>query len=171
LEIDVKLLRLTFSIVLQYDHGVEINFRLANPRDLPQLLEWMEQSYKDDALEFNLQIAQSAWDEVFRHPELGTAWIILQQQTPVGYALLSFGFSLQYKGRDAYLDELYISDDFRGKGIGASTMRFLEDYCRGQGIQAIHLEVARQNLRAQKLYRKAGFQDHDHYLLTKWLDR
>jgi len=97
-------------------------------------------------------------------------WIVQADQVPVGFSVISFGFSLQYKGRDAYLDELYISTDFRWKGIGKATLHFLEEYCRSVGVHAVHLEVARRNLPAQSLYRKAGFQDHDHYLLTKWLD-
>jgi ribosomal protein S18 acetylase RimI-like enzyme len=34
----------------------------------------------------------------------------------------------------------------------------------------LHLEVERANTAAQGVYRRAGFKDHDRYLLTKWLD-
>lgn len=146
-----------------------IDFQDASLKDLPQLVMWMEDYYASANMEFDSDIARAAWLEVFKHEEMGRVWIILSDQLQVGYAVLSFGFSLQYKGRDAYLDELYISPDFREQGIGSRTMGFLEDYCRSQGIKAIHLEVTRQNVSAQNLYRKAGYQDHDHYLLTKWL--
>lgn len=150
---------------------MDIGFQNASLQDLPQLLEWMRQNYTADRIEFNPDVARSAWLEVLNHEELGRAWIIEYGKLQVGYAVLSFGFSLQYKGRDAYLDELYIGPDFRDQGIGKAAMNFLEDYCRSQGIQAIHLEVSRQNVRAQNLYRKVGFQDHDHYLLTKWISQ
>ncbi|MDB6031743.1 MAG: family N-acetyltransferase, partial [Verrucomicrobiales bacterium] len=41
--------------------------------------------------------------------------------------------------------------------------------CHGEGITAVHLEVDRSNSRAQELYRKAGYADHDRFLLTKWI--
>jgi len=37
------------------------------------------------------------------------------------------------------------------------------------GISAVHLEVDHTNTVAQALYRKAGFVDHDRYLMTRWL--
>ena len=50
-----------------------------------------------------------------------------------------------------------------------SAIRFVEDACRDLGVEALHLEVERGNTRAQTVYHKAGFADHDRYLLTKWL--
>ena len=49
------------------------------------------------------------------------------------------------------------------------TVGFAEGVCRGRGVRALHLEVERENTRAQSIYRRAGFVDHDRYLLTKWL--
>ena len=38
------------------------------------------------------------------------------------------------------------------------------------GVNAIHLEVDRGNDPACELYRRAGYQDHDRFLMTKWLN-
>jgi ribosomal protein S18 acetylase RimI-like enzyme len=48
-------------------------------------------------------------------------------------------------------------------------LRFLETACRALGISAVHLEVDHNTTSAQALYRKAGFVDHDRYLMTRWL--
>lgn len=45
----------------------------------------------------------------------------------------------------------------------------MQDVCRSLGIKALHLEVDRVNTRAKQLYHRFGFQDHERYLLTKWL--
>ena len=37
------------------------------------------------------------------------------------------------------------------------------------GVRALHLEVERRNTRAQEIYRKAGFVDREHYLMTRRL--
>jgi ribosomal protein S18 acetylase RimI-like enzyme len=36
-------------------------------------------------------------------------------------------------------------------------------------VNAIHLEVDRGNHPALELYRRIGYQDHDRFLMTKWL--
>jgi ribosomal protein S18 acetylase RimI-like enzyme len=48
-------------------------------------------------------------------------------------------------------------------------MRLVETACRDLGVHAVHLEVERANAAAQGLYRKFGFQDHERYLLTRWI--
>jgi ribosomal protein S18 acetylase RimI-like enzyme len=72
-------------------------------------------------------------------------------------------------GRDAFIDEIYIRESHRGKGIGAKVIKFVEETCRSLEVQALHLEVERANTRAQAFYRKIGFQGHNRYLLTKWI--
>jgi GNAT superfamily N-acetyltransferase len=83
--------------------------------------------------------------------------------------VLTFGFSLEFHGRNALLDELYLREEFRGRGLGRASLVRAEEICRREGIRAVHLEVDRVNVRAQEVYRKAGYKDHDRYLLTKWL--
>ena len=48
-------------------------------------------------------------------------------------------------------------------------MAFVEGASRDLGVNALHLEVERTNVTGQSLYRKAGFEDHDRYLMTKWI--
>jgi ribosomal protein S18 acetylase RimI-like enzyme len=38
-------------------------------------------------------------------------------------------------------------------------------------VRALHLEVERANTEAQAFYHKAGFADHDRYLLTKQMGK
>lgn len=51
-----------------------------------------------------------------------------------------------------------------------AALQRVEEVCRMEGIRALHLEVDRGNTRAQELYRRVGYRDHDRYLLTKWLE-
>jgi ribosomal protein S18 acetylase RimI-like enzyme len=39
------------------------------------------------------------------------------------------------------------------------------------GVSAVHLEVDRGNDPAFELYRRVGYEDHDRFLMTKWLNR
>jgi len=87
-----------------------------------------------------------------------------------GYLVLTFGYSLEFHGRDALVDELYVREAYRGRGAGTLSLAFVEEICRTEGIRALHLEVDRGNERARRLYHRAGYEDHDRYLLTRWLE-
>src|SRR2546426_9801736 len=84
--------------------------------------------------------------------------------------LLTLGYSLEYRGRDAFVDELFVDENRRRQGIGRKAMQFLERACRDLEVRALHLEVERPNVGAQVLYRKFGFVDHDRYLMTKHIE-
>jgi ribosomal protein S18 acetylase RimI-like enzyme len=102
---------------------------------------------------------------------LGRAWLVLANDEPVGYVIITLGYSLEYYGRDAFIDEFFIKASHRGQGIGTKVMQFVEAACRELGINALHLEVERANTAAQGLYRKFGFANHDRILMTKWISR
>ena len=101
--------------------------------------------------------------------ELGQAWVFLDGETPVGYIVLTFGYSFEYHGRDSFIDELYIEPRYRRQGIGKRAMEFVEERARELGVNAIHLEVDQGNDPAAELYRRAGYDDHSRFLMTKWL--
>ena len=102
-------------------------------------------------------------------PELGHAWVFLDEETPVGYIVLTFGYSFEYHGRDSFIDELYIDPQYRRQGIGKRAMQFVEERARELGVNAIHLEVDQGNDPAAELYRRAGYDDHSRFLMTKRL--
>jgi ribosomal protein S18 acetylase RimI-like enzyme len=101
--------------------------------------------------------------------DLGLAWIFLDGEIPVGYIVLTLGFSFEYHGRDAFIDELYIEPEYRRKGIGIRAMRFVEERARELGVNGLHLEVDQGNEPAAELYRRTGYEDNARFLLTKWL--
>lgn len=106
---------------------------------------------------------------LIENESFGRIWLILVEDEAAGYVVLSFGYSLEYAGRDALIDELFLREKFRGIGIGKRIIAFIEDFCREQNIKAVHLEVERENIAAKSLYHKAGFVDHDRHFLTKWI--
>ena len=145
--------------------------RPATPSDIPILLEWESSLYAEDGSSpFSRLDAEHALRELLADPALGLAWILQWQGHDAGYLLLAWSFSLEYHGRDAFVDELYVLRDYRNRGLGAYALTLAEDACRARGVGTLHLEVERSNPRAQAFYRGAGFKDHDRYLMSKQLD-
>ena len=89
----------------------------------------------------------------------------------MGYVVLTLGYSLELLGRDAFIDEFYLRETYRGRGWGRQAIAFVEDAARALGVNSIHLEVTRPNFTAHQIYRKLGFEDREHHLMTKPIAR
>jgi ribosomal protein S18 acetylase RimI-like enzyme len=148
---------------------MEPSFRAAEPSDADTLAEMMRDFNAHERIAFDEHEVRAVLAQLFADDSLGLACLMLLNEEVAGYVVIAFGFSIEFRGRDAFVDELYVKDEFRGRGLGAAALRFAEGVCRGRGVRALHLEVERGNTRAQSVYRRAGFADHDRYLLTKWL--
>ena len=146
-------------------------FRLAVESDADTLLVFMREYYAFDGHGFDGDKARVALTALLRDSQLGLAWLILDGDTPVGYIVLCFGYSLEWLGRDAFVDELYLREEYRGRGWGRATMAFLENAARDAGVRALHLEVVRENAAALEMYRRTGFQEHESTFLSKWIAR
>jgi ribosomal protein S18 acetylase RimI-like enzyme len=118
---------------------------------------------------FDEPVVREALRKFLANPDLGRAWIFVDGETPVGYIVLTFGYSFEYHGRDSFIDELYIEPQYRRKGIGRRAMQFVEERAGELGVNALHLEVDQGNDAAAELYRRAGYDDNDRFLMTKWL--
>lgn len=148
---------------------MEVTFRRAEESDIDELLTFMHEFYNFGQLPFDYDMAKTALLMLLGDNRLGYAWLINYEQEAIGYTVLTLGYSLEFHGRDAFVDELYIRSPFRRKGIGMQTLQFLEENSYTLGVNALHLEVGRDDLGAQAFYRKASFKDHNRYLMTKWL--
>jgi ribosomal protein S18 acetylase RimI-like enzyme len=96
-------------------------------------------------------------------------WVIERRSKPVGYVVVTLGYSLEYRGTTALVDELYLVPEHRGRGLGSQALRLVERVCSSSRVRTVHLEVERSNAGADALYRRLGFADRGRSLLTKTL--
>ncbi len=134
------------------------------------VLELMHEFYLSEHLVFYRHFAHRALLRLIEDRSLGLIYLINMNNETAGYCVVTYGYSLEFHGRFALIDEFYIREAFRGLGIGAAALQFVEDQCRQLRISAIRLEVDRSNAGARRLYERFGFARHDRDLMTKWLD-
>ena len=145
--------------------------RPARADDLDRLLEFIRALYAEDAaIPFVRERVRAALVRLIGDVSLGRVWLIEADGAPAGYLVAVWGYSLEWHGRDAFVDELFVDPAYRDRGVGTAALRRAEAECRAAGVRALHLEVERANTRAQGLYRREGYRDHDRYLMTKRLD-
>lgn len=143
--------------------------RQASPEDIPLLVALMTEFYAEAGYPLNRGRAAKAFAMILGDPRLGSVWLIEDRVTAadaVGYLVVTLGFSMEYGGRDAFIDDLFIKAGYRSRGLGTAAVADARSYCLEQGVRAVHLEVARDNAAAQTVYRRAGFADTDRQLLT-----
>jgi ribosomal protein S18 acetylase RimI-like enzyme len=102
------------------------------------------------------------------HP-LARVWFIAERGRTVGYAVLGLGFGVEYGGADAFVDDLYLVPEARGRGIGAIVLGLLEAEARALGLAALFLVVDPDNAPALRLYRRGGFEGTHWLLMAKRL--
>jgi len=140
--------------------------------DLETLLAMMRHLQLDDP-----------WSEPFHEPTLrtnlaglitnpiyGVAYIVREGAAPRGYLVICFEYSLEYRGKGAWIDELFVEPEHRGKGIGTRLLDLAEQASRDHHAKFLHLEVNHGNP-AIELYRRRGFLQHQRFLMSKPLDR
>ena len=141
--------------------------RPATAHDVDELLAMMRDYYAFDRLDFDEAAAREALGGLLAEPARGEIWLAESDGAPVGYGVLCLGWSLEFHGRDAFVDEIFVAERARAAGVGRELLARLEERCRALGVRALHLEVDHENRRALEMYRRAGFVDHDRLLMTK----
>jgi len=146
---------------------MDVAFKLADIDNIDLLIEFMREFYELDHVTLDEPAARSAVQQILSNDSFGKVWLIQVAGNSVGYVVLTLGFSLEFQGRDAFIDEIYIRAAYQGRGVGRRAIEFVEGVCCSLGVRALHLEVERENKSAQAMYRKVGFADQDSYLMTK----
>lgn len=150
---------------------MKIVFQIAAEKNVPEILSMMEQFYAIDHYPFDQDKAHGNLLKLIANPDIGRIWVILYNHQVIGYAALTFGFSFEYGGRNAFIDELFLIPEYRQKGIGRLAIDFIEEEASKLGIQTIHLEAERHNTNAIKLYKLKGFSDNGRTLMFKKLHK
>lgn len=148
---------------------MEIELRTAQANDRDLLLALIRELYACEHIPFDEARTARALAGLLADPSLGRVWIVERGGRPAGYAVVTLGYSLEFGGRFALLDELFLLEEHRGAGAGRQALAGIAQSCRELGLEALRLEVDRTNHGARELYRKVGFAAHDRDLMTLWL--
>lgn len=103
--------------------------------------------------------------ELTRHAErmlrAGEMTVLLAGPGADGLALLRFRSSVWTERREAYLQELYVVPELRGRGIGEALMRAVLRSCREHDAAWVELNTGETDVAARGLYEKLGFTNEE----------
>jgi len=149
----------------------DVDTRLAVAADADALLPLMEAFNADEAIPWRPDAMRAAFVELTGDARLGFALVAHAAGAPVGYIVVTYGFDLEWAGRDAFVTELFVAAPVRRRGVAERLLREAEAHARSNRTCALHLVVRPANEAAIALYRHAGFDVIPRVLMTKVLVR
>ena len=145
--------------------------RRATLSDLEELCVMMADDYQESGYPYRDEPSREAFSRLISSESLGRVWLMTQDGEIAGYIALTFGFSLEFGGTDALVDDLYVRKQFRRRGLGRLGFETAIAECRALGIRCISLEVEPANSGAQQLYSAAGFRVSRRQIMRLWDER
>ena len=91
----------------------------------------------------------------------GAIYLIGPARAPLGYIVLSFGWSLPLAGMEARVEELFIRPPVRARGIATEVLGSLPRALGQAGVKAIHLHLGPSWDRSRDLFARARFREEE----------
>jgi ribosomal protein S18 acetylase RimI-like enzyme len=142
-----------------------ITFKPLEIRDISTITHMMQDFYAIDNYPIDIEESKKLFQEFITNENLGKSWLIYSENEIVGYIILTFIFSFEYGGKIAFIDELFIKETARGKGIGKEAIQFIQREVPKLSLKLLYLEVEPHNENAQKLYLAHDFELHNRKLM------
>ena len=147
-----------------------ISVRSATLDDVASVLPRTRALNDHEAIAISDELLEAALRRLLGDASLGGVWLVERAGASIGYAIVTYGYDLEFGGRDSYLTELWIDEGERGHGAGTRVLELLEGELVARGVRALHLQVRPENP-ALRLYERVGFTRSPRLLLTRRLHR
>jgi ribosomal protein S18 acetylase RimI-like enzyme len=138
---------------------------LAKPEDIDRIARLVADFHAEQDITQTHDARIQALTPLLEGSPHGAIYLIGPGRAPIGYAVVSFGWSIELGGLDGFLDEIYIRPAVRGRGIGTEVLMAIPKALSAAGLRALHLEVDRGDEKTRKLYEKLHFEPRDRYIL------
>lgn len=134
--------------------------RRATPQDLKSLVPLCRRYCAADHHEFERERTIRGLAPLLETDRHGVVWIAeAADGTIAGYAVVTWGWSVESGGLDALLDEIYTEP--KNQGSGSALLDAIEADCARRGCARLFLETERANEAARRLYRRRGYAVED----------
>jgi GNAT superfamily N-acetyltransferase len=130
--------------------------RLATAVDHPALRLLQRAFYQEEKLTYVAHV-DAALQSLLSDAALGFALVDEEAGRVNAYLVVTFGFSLELGGKDAFVDELFVAGDARKRGVGRALMAQAANEARARGAKYLRLEVAEPDAGKLGFYQACGF--------------
>lgn len=144
-----------------------LTFRDVTLADKPLVAPMVQAFYQSDAVDHPVDseiLERSFYAATQLDEPLLRGLMIYSDGALAGYVYVTMCYSAEVGGRCIFIEEIYLKEEFRGKGLGGQIMEWLtEEYPEARRFR---LEVTQANQGAIHLYEKNGYQYLNYLQMT-----
>ncbi|MGH9820852.1 MAG: GNAT family N-acetyltransferase [Pyrinomonadaceae bacterium] len=150
---------------------MNFDIRKAVPTDIPGVIVLLHEFAKFENLTEYLEITEeNLADVLFGSDAFVECLVAFEGNEMAGYAILYPNFATFRGQKGMYLEDLYIRDKCRGKGLGDMLLKEIARLARALGANRLDFVVLDWNAPAIKFYNKHGAAREDEERRFKFVD-
>ncbi|WP_342431437.1 GNAT family N-acetyltransferase [Neobacillus sp. FSL H8-0543] len=139
-----------------------MNIQKATVNELDSIVELFDMYRVFYEQKSDIKAAKLFLNERLRNEE-SIIFIAKDAENTVGFVQLYPVFSSVSMRRTWLLNDLYVRETNRGKGVGEKLIKTAIDFAKETGAKGVSLETGQENSSAQRLYEKIGFVRESNY--------
>jgi GNAT superfamily N-acetyltransferase len=135
-----------------------LRISLAQAEDVPALCELLKILFSQEA-EFtpDVEAQRRGLSRIIASPDIGAILVASDDKRIIGVVNLLYTISTALGERVALLEDMVVSPDARGSGVGSMLLQEAITFARSSGCKRITLLTDRNNESAQRFYQQHGF--------------
>ena len=136
---------------------MHINIRKVRREDLATIVRLSRDFAKFEDLSNDCEITEERLDAaMFGQTAFVEGTLAFDGEKPIAYALFYPNFASFRGQRGFYLEDIFVLDDYRGKGVGEEILKEIARLAKVRGFERIDFQVLDWNLAAIAFYEKFG---------------
>jgi len=143
--------------------------RLANQADQTALIGLLNDFAQEALAPLTTEHLTAAVTPLLRGTELGEIWVLEHEQNLIGYLVIGWGWGIESGGREALIDEVFVSQAHRNQGLGTQLVEAALTRAKELDAKTVFLETEQSNPESRKLYQNLGFEIEDSVWMRKAL--
>lgn len=140
------------------EHHVRI--RLADRKDLPEILGLYTQPQMDRGRVLTMKEAERIFKKIKQYPDYDLFVAEVEEGIVGTFALLIMDNLAHMGAPSAILEDVNVAPSWQGKGIGTKIMECAMEKARNTGCYKLVLSSAKERIDPHRFYRNLGFSQH-----------
>jgi len=147
--------------------GINLNIRKASPEDIPTILRLIKELSVFEKMEKEVFNSEELLREnLFGNKQYAEALIAEVDRIPIGYVIYFFNYSTFLGHPGFYLEDMYVSPEYRGHGIGKKLLKYCAKIAKEHKCKRMEWIVLNWNP-ARKFYEQLGAKAMDEWVLYR----
>ncbi|MEJ6398062.1 GNAT family N-acetyltransferase [Yoonia sp. 208BN28-4] len=132
---------------------------LASPDHQQVVLGLMLRCHEERGIAMDDAAREKALAPLLDESPLGAVWLIGPIRAPLGYVVVTFGWSVADGGMIGWIEDVFVRQSVRRRGIGTEVLHAVSKSLSQAGIQRLRAAVPSDESPAARLCHRIGLRD------------